>query len=74
MKIDAMLTAGGIPEENDPLFEFTQGQSKALLDVAGKPMAQWILDALDESKQVGNIVVVDNELAIKGARLACDIG
>ena len=58
MKIDAMLTAGGIPEENDPLFEFTQGQSKALLDVAGKPMAQWILDALDGSKQVANIVVV----------------
>lgn len=61
MKIDAMVTAGGIPEENDPLFEFTQGKSKALLDIAGKPMAQWILDALDESKQVANIVVVGLE-------------
>lgn len=58
MKIDAMVTAGGIPEPDDPLFEFTQGKSKALLDVAGKAMAQWVLDALDGSKQINNIVVV----------------
>ncbi len=58
MNIDVIVTAGGIPKPDDPLFEFTQGQSKALLDVAGKPMAQWLLDALDGSKQVGNIVIV----------------
>ena len=53
-----MVTAGGIPKPDDPLFEFTQGKSKALLDVAGKPMAQWVLDALGASKSVDNVVVV----------------
>lgn len=53
-----MLTAGGIPKPDDPLYEFTSGQSKALLDVAGKPMAQWVLDALGASKSVDNVVVV----------------
>jgi GTP:adenosylcobinamide-phosphate guanylyltransferase len=58
LNIDVIITAGGFPEPDDPLFEFTQGRSKALLDVAGKPMAQWVLDALDGSKQTGNIVIV----------------
>jgi GTP:adenosylcobinamide-phosphate guanylyltransferase len=53
-----MVTAGGIPKPDDPLYEFTQGKSKALLDVAGKAMAQWVLDALGASKSVGNVVVV----------------
>lgn len=58
MSIDAMVTAGGIPKEDDPLNEFTKGKSKALLDVAGKAMAQWVLDALGASKSVDNVVVV----------------
>lgn len=53
-----MVTAGGIPKPDDPLYEFSQGESKALIDVAGKAMAQWVLDALDGSEQVENIVVV----------------
>lgn len=53
-----MVTAGGIPEPGDTLYEYTQGKSKALLEVAGKAMAQWVLDALGASKQVKNVVVV----------------
>jgi len=53
-----MVTAGGIPKADDPLYEFTKGKSKALLDVAGKSMAQWVLDALGASTSVENIVVV----------------
>jgi CTP:molybdopterin cytidylyltransferase MocA len=56
--IDAVLTAGGIPQPGEPLYPLTQGQSKALLPVAGKPMAQWVLDALSGSERVGRIVVV----------------
>lgn len=56
--LDAMVTAGGIPEPGDSLYEFSQGRSKALIDVAGKPMVQWVLDALSDAKSVGQVVVV----------------
>ena len=56
--IDAVLTAGGIPKPDEPLYPLTRGQSKALLPIAGKPMAQWIVDALAGSAQIGRIVVV----------------
>jgi molybdopterin-guanine dinucleotide biosynthesis protein A len=56
--IDAVVLAGGIPSEGEPLYPLTRGKSKALLPVAGKPMAQWVLDALAASKQVRRVVVV----------------
>ncbi|MDH5506439.1 MAG: nucleotidyltransferase family protein [Anaerolineae bacterium] len=56
--MDALVTAGGIPEPGDPLYEYTQGQSKSLLDMAGKPMVQWVLDALGGAKLVDRIVIV----------------
>ncbi|MGH2582644.1 MAG: nucleotidyltransferase family protein [Anaerolineales bacterium] len=52
-----MVTAGGVPEPGDSLYEFTQGKSKALLEIAGKPMAQWVLDAISGSKSVARVVV-----------------
>jgi CTP:molybdopterin cytidylyltransferase MocA len=59
--MDAVLLAGGIPLPNDPLYVETSGRSKALLDVAGKPMAQWLLDALGASDQIENVLVVGLE-------------
>lgn len=56
--MDAIVTAGGIPRPNDPLYAYSNGDSKALIDVAGKPMVQWVLDALSESKQVRNVIVI----------------
>jgi len=56
--MDAVLTAGGIPLPEEPLYPLTQGHPKAMLDVAGKPMIQWVLDALTEAKSVDNVVVV----------------
>ena len=56
--LDAIVTAGGVPEPGESLYEFSQGRSKALIDVAGKPMAQWVLDALSEAKSVGRVVLV----------------
>ena len=58
MTFDALVTAGGIPEPGESLYEFSQGRSKALIDVAGKPMVQWVLDALSEAKSIGRVVVV----------------
>jgi len=59
--MDAIVTAGGIPKPGEPLYEYTQGNFKALLDVAGKPMIQWVLDALCGAKQVERVVVTGLE-------------
>ncbi len=56
--MDAIVTAGGIPQSGDPLYIYSHGDSKALIDVAGKPMVQWVLDALGESKKVDNVIVI----------------
>lgn len=56
--MDAIVAAGGIPLPEDPLYSYTQGHSKAMLDVAGKPMIQWVLDALAGAKDVDRVVVI----------------
>jgi GTP:adenosylcobinamide-phosphate guanylyltransferase len=56
--MDAIVIAGGIPGPEDPLYEFTQGKPKALLDVAGKPMIQWVLDAISGTETVEKVVLI----------------
>ena len=56
--MDAIVTAGGIPRPEDPLYSYSHGDSKALIDVAGKPMIQWVLDALGGAKRVNNVIIV----------------
>ena len=56
--MDAIVIAGGIPRPEDPLYTYSHGDSKALIDVTGKPMVQWVLDALGNAKQVDNVIVV----------------
>jgi GTP:adenosylcobinamide-phosphate guanylyltransferase len=58
MLMDAVVTAGGIPLPDEPLYPYTQGISKALLDVAGKPMIQWVLDAIGQASSINNVIVV----------------
>ena len=54
----AVVMAGGVPGPEDPLYADCQGRPKALLDVAGRPMAQWVLDALGGSRQVEKVFLV----------------
>ena len=56
--MDAIVTAGGIPQPEDSLYKYSNGDSKALIDVAGKPMIQWVLDALSDAKLVDNVIVI----------------
>lgn len=56
--MDAIVTAGGIPQPEDPLYAYSNGDSKALIDIAGKPMIQWVLDALSETQQVENVIII----------------
>lgn len=58
MKMNAIVTAGGIPQPGDKLYDYSNGDSKALIDVAGKPMVQWVLDALGNAKTVDQIIVI----------------
>jgi CTP:molybdopterin cytidylyltransferase MocA len=57
MIIDAVITAGGIPKPDDPLYPLTQGRNKALLPIGGVPMVQWIVDALAGAACIGRVVV-----------------
>jgi len=56
--MDAIVTAGGVPLPEEPLYAATQGHPKALVDVAGKPMVQWVLDALTDARSIDNVVIV----------------
>lgn len=56
--MNAIVIAGGIPLPEDPLYIYTEGRSKAMLDVAGKPMVQWVLDALSEAQKVEKVIVI----------------
>ncbi len=56
--MDAIITAGGIPLPGDPLYEYTRGGSKAMLELAGKPMIQWVLDAISRSPKINHIIVI----------------
>ena len=56
--MDAILIAGGIPAPDEPLYKYTQGLPKAMVDVAGKAMIQWVLDALGKTQHVENIILI----------------
>jgi len=56
--MDCIISAGGTPKEEDLLYEYTRGRPKALLDMAGKPMVQWVVDALTGAKSVERIILV----------------
>jgi len=56
--MQALLMCGSVPDPHDPLYPETGGGPKALLDVAGKPMAQWVLDALTGAPSVEGVILI----------------
>lgn len=56
--MDVFVIAGGIPGPDDLLYEYAQGKPKAMIDLAGKPMIQWVLDAVSQAKLTEQVVVV----------------
>ena len=59
--MDALILAGGTSEIDDPLFPYSQGTPKSLIEIAGKPLAQWVLDALNKSKTIECIYIIGLE-------------
>jgi molybdopterin-guanine dinucleotide biosynthesis protein A len=56
--MNVIVTAGGIPEIGDPLYAYTQGRPKALLEINGKPMIQWVLDAVNGCTFIERVVII----------------
>jgi GTP:adenosylcobinamide-phosphate guanylyltransferase len=56
--MDCVVLAGGRPEPRDSLWPETQGRPKALIELAGRPMIRWVLDAIEGSRHVDRILVV----------------
>ena len=56
--MDSIITAGGISSPEDPLFEVTGIEKKALIPLAGRPMIAWVVDAVWQSGLVDNIAIV----------------
>jgi molybdopterin-guanine dinucleotide biosynthesis protein A len=54
----AIVTAGGEIQPNQPLYEAARGGLKSMIDIAGKPMVQWVLDAMSQSGNIDRVVVV----------------
>lgn len=56
--INCIILAGGLPQPGEPMYEMTQGKSKALLDMNGRTMLERVVDALQAAKTTGEILVV----------------
>jgi molybdopterin-guanine dinucleotide biosynthesis protein A len=54
----AVVLAGGGSDSADPLYGLSKGLPKALLPIAGKPLLQWVVDALASAKAVDTLVIV----------------
>lgn len=56
--MNVVVIAGGQVQPKEPLYPLTGGGLKAMIPIAGKPMVQWVLDALCRSEQVEQVVIV----------------
>ena len=65
MTITALITAGGVPGADDPLFPFTGGKPKALLSIAGKPLIQWVMDAIEEVDSIERVIIIGLDTGIE---------
>jgi molybdopterin-guanine dinucleotide biosynthesis protein A len=54
----ALVTAGGQSQPGEPLYELIQDGKKAFLEIVGKPMIQWVLDALSGTSQIERVIVI----------------
>jgi GTP:adenosylcobinamide-phosphate guanylyltransferase len=65
--MEAIITAGGKPTPKEKLYALTRGEYKCMLDVAGKPMIQWVLDAVNATQVVDRIIItgLPKEIPVK---------
>lgn len=56
--MQAILLAGGRIEPDDPFYGLISTEMKSMTPICGKPMVQWVLDALSGSKVIEKIFVI----------------
>ncbi len=58
IKMNAVVLAGGKMAQDDPLYPQGREGSRSLIDLSGRPMVQWVIDAFDESDAVSELYVM----------------
>ncbi len=58
LSMAGLVMAGHSPKEDDPLAAYSLGRSKALIPIAGRPMIAYVVEALQNSRYVKQVVVV----------------
>lgn len=56
--MDALITAGGAPASDDPLYPYTDGRPKSLLRLNGRPLVHHVITALQAAKEIDDILVI----------------
>ncbi len=56
--MDCVITAGGLAQPGDPIYPYTQGKPKALIDMHGRTMLERVVDALQDAKSIDQVIVV----------------
>lgn len=59
--MDCIITAGGNVAEDDPLYAYTKGKPKALIDINGLTMLEYVYRALAASNNIERIYLVGLE-------------
>lgn len=66
--MDALVLAGGGVNPADPLYQINHDLPKSLTPIAGKPMVQWIVDALSAAPSIKHVAVIGLD---ESAALVC---
>ncbi|NLN70044.1 MAG: NTP transferase domain-containing protein [Chloroflexi bacterium] len=56
--LDAVILAGGKLGIDDTLYHESPHGSRSLIEFHGKPMAQWVIDALDKAASVADLYLI----------------
>lgn len=56
--MDVLVLAGGGISKTDPLYPLAGNQPKSMTLIAGKAMAQWVLDALSGSELTNSVAII----------------
>lgn len=56
--MECIVLAGGVPAPRDGLAPYSAGRPKASIEIAGRPMIAWVLDALLGARHLDRVIVV----------------